>query len=159
MHMIKFPLASYSFRLLGSICISVGTLAVIGCGGVSTSVPVFPCTGQVLIKGKPVEGVQVTLTPASGEGAVASGKTDKDGKFRLNSTVGEGGMAVTGAPAGEYLVGLALAARSDSQDFLGQKIDKSAPVSMDRKYADPKTSGFKATVKGPETTLEPFEIK
>ena len=68
-------------------------MTLCGCG--STKHPVAPTEGVVLLDGKPAAGVSVVFRQA-GLSMVASGKTDKDGRFEL-STYGE----ADGAPVGE----------------------------------------------------------
>jgi hypothetical protein len=148
----------FAFAWLGIVAATAG-----GCGG-STSVPVFPTTGRILFQGKPLEGVQVTFRPVAPAGGgevmpVPLARTDAEGKFRLATAVGEGGLAVDGAPAGEYTVALTASGRSDSIDFLGKGATKAVANPIGDLYADPQTSGLKATVKPGPNELEPFDLK
>ena len=135
-----------------------------GCGG-PAPVAVFPTTGRVLFQGKPLEGVQVTFRPVSAAGGraatapVAVAKTDQEGKFHLVTAVGANGLAVDGAPAGDYAVALAPPGRSDSRDFLRKDAAKSPAIPIGDRYADARTSGLKATIKPGTNTLEPFDLK
>ena len=151
-------------RQLGLASLWVATATSAGCGGAgTTSVPLYPSSGQVLSNGKPVAGVQVTFRPIVPEGQnspapVPIARTDKDGKFRLATTVGEAGQAVDGAPAGDYAVAL-VAARSDSADFLRKDAASPTSATIDARFSNPETSGLKATIKPGENTLEPFDLK
>ena len=150
--------ARLAFAWLGIVVATAG-----GCGG-STTVSVFPTTGRVLFQGKPLEGVQVTFRPAAPAGAgtpspVPLAKTDAQGKFRLTTAVGEGGLAVDGAPAGDYAVALVASGRSDSVDFFGKGAPKAVANPIGDRYADAQTSGLKVTVKPGSNELEPFDLK
>ena len=134
-----------------------------GCGDPGPTVPLHPTTGQVLLRGKPLEGIQVSFRPVTaGEGRaapVAVARTDREGKFRLVTAVGVEGRTLDGAPAGDYAVALAPPGRSDSRDFLNKDATRSTASPLGSAYADAKTSGLKATVKPGENTLEPFDLK
>jgi hypothetical protein len=75
-------------------------LAAAGCGGAPKLVPV---TGTVKLDGKPVDGVRVYFWPTEQTAKTfvnrfAIGFSDKDGKFSLRGTNGDG------VEAGEYKV-------------------------------------------------------
>jgi hypothetical protein len=59
------------------------TLAALGCGGVSDRPALYPVSGTVVYKGKPVEGAQVSFFHEKAQRA-AEGKTDAEGKFVLS---------------------------------------------------------------------------
>jgi hypothetical protein len=77
--------------------------AAVGCGGTGISAPrSAPTSGAVLFKGKPAEGVKVTLHPKFDMGSVKftpNGVTGKDGRFTLSIAA-----SGDGAPPGEYSV-------------------------------------------------------
>jgi hypothetical protein len=69
-------------------------LLVGGCGG-GSGVGAVKATGTVTLDGTPVEGATVTFVP-KGEGRVATGITDAEGKFAMK-TVEAGDGAVPGS--------------------------------------------------------------
>ena len=90
---------------------------------------------------------------------VSIAKTDQDGKFRLTTHAGPDGTPVDGAPAGDYTVAIATSRPSDSGDIIGKKSPGEAANLIGSRYADPKTSGIKATIKAGPNALEPFDLK
>jgi hypothetical protein len=73
-----------------------------GCSGDNLE-PVYPVTGTVTAKGKPVEGAVIAFTPIKpGVGIAASAITDSSGVYKL-STRASG----DGAAAGQYSVTIA----------------------------------------------------
>jgi hypothetical protein len=64
-----------------------------------------PISGVVTVGGKPVASVVITFLPPSGAG-VASGETDKDGKFELKSMGGPGAVPGKYKVTISYLVSL-----------------------------------------------------
>lgn len=133
------------------------------CGGGSDGVTLHPVAGQVLFQGKPLPNVRLVFRPAGTASAITApvpiGQTDSEGKFRLSTAVGEGGPLTNGAPAGDYLVAITTLRRSDSSDFLSKSASSTTPDPIQKRYADPQTSGLKATIKAGENTLEPFDLK
>ncbi len=80
------------------------TLASAGCGKKEQRVPVYPVSGKVLVRGKPVAGVLVVLHAVDGSQPAPSrpnAKTAADGTFRLSTYDPQ-----DGAPAGNYAVTL-----------------------------------------------------
>ncbi|MFO0875915.1 MAG: hypothetical protein U0840_00830 [Gemmataceae bacterium] len=124
--------------------------AVVGCGSGISAPRTVPTAGTVLWKGKPAEGVKVTLHPKFNMGAVKftpSGLTGKDGHFTL-STAAPG----DGAPSGEYSVTFELLRPGTDKRGLDIEVDV-----WKGKYANPDT-GPKVTIGSSTTTLEPFRI-
>ncbi len=149
-------------RAVGLTLAALALATFSGCGGTGSTVPLHSTTGQVLLQGKPVEGVQVTFHSVAGAGKdtttpVPFARTDKDGKFQITTAVGPDGQALNGAPAGDYLVTLVLS-RSDSADFLKRPANGSTIPSIDARFANPTTSGLKATIKPGENALEAFQV-
>lgn len=73
-----------------------------GCFGEGLE-PVYPVTGTVTQKGKPVEGAIVAFTPAvQGVGIPASGTTDASGTYKLTTR-----SSGDGAAAGKYKISIA----------------------------------------------------
>jgi hypothetical protein len=70
-----------------------GLIAIGGCSGDDLE-PVYPVTGTITMKGKPVEGAIVAFTPTEG-GTPASGTTDAAGVYSL-TTRSSGDGAVVG---------------------------------------------------------------
>ena len=98
----------------------------------------YPVRGQVLFKGRPVAGAMVVLHPL---GPAAAGQkplayTDAEGRFGLTTD-----RPGDGVPAGEYAVTVVW--RRPFYDSEG----KPGPNLLPARYADPKKSGLKATVK------------
>jgi len=126
-------------------------------------VALHPASGQVLFRGQPLADVQVVFRPAGPEkpglAPVPIGRTDPEGKFRLTTSVGDVGSLPEGAPAGDYLVGISTPRPSDSVDFLRKDAPKATPDVLRGRYADPGTSGLKATIKPRPNALEPFDLK
>jgi hypothetical protein len=80
-------------------CIAVLLLSQWGCG--SGQVPVYPVSGRVTFKGRPmVGGGTISFIPIDADsGKGAGGKIDEDGNFAM-TTYREG----DGSPAGKYRV-------------------------------------------------------
>jgi hypothetical protein len=137
--------------------------AIPACGGDPNQVALHPASGQVLYEGKALPDVQIIFRPAGADptvvAAVPIGQTDSEGKFRLSTAVGEDGRLTDGAPEGDYLVGIVTPRRTDSVDILRKDGPKLTPDLLQGRFADPKTSGLKATIKPGENTLQPFDLK
>jgi hypothetical protein len=134
------------------------------CGGASSGpLTLHPAGGQVLFQGKPLPGVQVLFRPTGldkdAPATVPMGRTDDEGKFRLASFVPGESRPSDGAPAGDYLVAISTPARSDSIDFTRKEAAKTGPDLLQRRFADPRTSGLKATIRPGPNALEPFDLK
>jgi hypothetical protein len=77
-------------------------LVCLGCSGENLE-PVYPVSGTITSKGKPVEGAIVAFTPTTpGVGISASGVTDSSGVYKLTTR-----MSGDGAAAGKYDVTVA----------------------------------------------------
>jgi len=74
-----------------------------GCGRGPKRPIVHPVKGRVMLEGRPLEGVGVSLRPVvKGQGVTAFGKTRADGSFTITSTLA--GTLGAGAVPGEYAV-------------------------------------------------------
>ena len=144
----------------------------VGCGGGDGFPPPVPVSGKVLVAGKPVEGAAVTFLSKSG-GRSASGKTDKDGNFKLTSVKTD-----DGASPGEYAVTISKqeakgggSATVDISKGYGDNYGKmqgaAGSGSMEKvinqvlpaKYADPLQAGLvRSVVKGDKNEFD-FDLK
>jgi hypothetical protein len=134
------------FVLVGTI------LACAGCGGPTSTAPSIPKTspvrGSVLVKGKPLEGVEVIFHPLFDTGSLKYtplGTTASDGSYSLS-------CGPDGAPPGEYAVTFKYPVQTDPGDA-GSMVDR-----WNGKYANPKQSKFKVTIKDSDNQLEPFRL-
>jgi hypothetical protein len=71
------------------------SLVLFGCGGPET----HTVTGRITLDGSPLRDALVAFVPASEEGTWACGRTDSDGRYKL-----EQGADVEGTTAGRYTV-------------------------------------------------------
>lgn len=120
-----------------------------GCGK-DISVPsTVPVTGVVKYKGKPLQGIRVTLHSQGGAAKpqfIPSGQTGPDGKFTLST-----GAPGNGAPTGTYVV-----------TFEKPEITGSVETEVDAfggKYSDPAKSQWTVTIEKGENSLQPFDLK
>ena len=161
--MISDPRRSSPRRVATPLLVALLSWAIPSCGGDAGQVKLHPASGRVLFGGKPLPEVQVIFLPAGPDPtaptAVPIAKTDLEGRFRLATAVGEEGKLADGAPEGDYLVGIFTPRRSDSVDFLSKDGPKLTADVLKGRFADPKTSGLKATIKPGENALEPFQLK
>ena len=144
----------------------------VGCGGGDGLPPPIPVSGKVVFAGKPVDGAAVTFLSKSG-GRSASGKTDKDGNFKLTSVKTD-----DGASPGEYAVTISKqeakgggSATVDISKGYGDNYGKmqgaAGSGSMEKvinqvlpaKYADPLQAGLvRSVVKGDKNEFD-FDLK
>jgi hypothetical protein len=126
-------------------------VALLACS-CNSSPALYPVRGSVFVDGKPAEGAVVVFHRV-GETALnarkPSGRVGKDGTFTLTThTSGDG------AEAGEYLVAIAwLGDASRINSTTGE-----VPVRLSPKYADPKSSNLRATVKEGTNELPPYRL-
>ena len=119
-----------------------------GCGN-GISVPsTVPVSGVVKYKGKPLQGIRVTLH-AQGETAkpkfIPSGQTGPDGKFTLST-----GAPGNGAPSGSYLVTF------EKPEIGSPAKTGSIETEIDAfggKYSDPAKSKWTITIEQGENSL------
>ena len=129
------------------VLVALVCAAVVGCGGGISAPRTVPTSGTVLFKGKPAEGVKVTLHPKFNMKFTPNGVTGKDGRFILST-----GAPVDGAPPGEYSVTFELLRAGADERGLDTEFDV-----WKGKYANPDTAP-KVTVGSSATTLEPFRL-
>jgi hypothetical protein len=141
--------ASVRHRRNLSLSFLLAATVLAGCGkGISVPSTV-PVTGVVKYKGKPLQGIRVTLhrdPGAAKSGFIPTGQTGPDGKFTLST-----GAPGNGAPPGSYVV-----------TFEKPEITGSVETEVDAfrgKYSDPAKSDWKVTIEGSENSLQPFELK
>jgi hypothetical protein len=124
--------------------------ALLGGCGKGISVPsTVPVTGVVTYKGKPLQGIRVTLHPqteAAKPSFIPTGQTGPDGKFKLST-----GAPSNGAPPGTYVV-----------TFEKPEITGTVETEIDTfggKFSDPAKSQWTFTIEKGENSLGPFELK
>lgn len=142
----------------------VAVVLVIGCAlGCGESGPdLHRATGSVTYQGEPVVGALVTFTFGNGE--VASGNTDAQGKFAINSIAGKAKVAVSkisasslsAADVGSMSPTEAMAKMHAGAD---KKEDMGLPKNeLPTKYSNSSTSGFEADVKAGGTNDFSFAL-
>ena len=130
-------------------------LAVMGCSE-SINQTTYPVQGEVRLDGKPFKGVTVVFRPVDKTNfkrqEIPQGITDENGKYSIHTYTSK-----DGAPAGEYKVGLAFMQPLDEEG--GDQVKRDASqLTFPPKYADPETSGLKATVEKKSSTIPTFEL-
>jgi hypothetical protein len=132
-------------------------------------VPVFPVTGHVTYRGKPVPHALVVLhAPGANAAAPPSkpgdpgaigppkplGTTDDEGKFQIHTYFGN-----DGAPAGSYRATVVLAGGGETRNVMAKQIVKTSATQIPAKYADPATTDLRVEVKEGPNELEAFDLK
>jgi hypothetical protein len=143
-----------SFALLFLLAALVlGAIMLSGC---AEGIPVpstVPVSGTVKYKGKPVQGIRVTLHPQAGTAKpefAPSGQTGPDGKFTFST-----GAPGNGAPPGSYLVTF------EKPEIGSPASTGSVETEIDAfggKYSDPAKSKWTITIEKGENWLQPFEL-
>jgi hypothetical protein len=121
------------------------TLPHFGTGCSSASSPAtVPARGQVLIGGKPVEGLSITLVPGNGAGEALkpSAVVNPDGSFVLTTYDPSTRKSYAGAPPGQYVVLVTLTGSSKAKTEDGR--DRSRR--LDPRYKDPQKSPLRAEI-------------
>ncbi|MDA1014794.1 MAG: carboxypeptidase-like regulatory domain-containing protein [Planctomycetota bacterium] len=113
-----------------------------GCGG-SENVDTVPVTGVVTVDGKAIEGATVTFTLAEGSGKAASGTTDDEGKFSLQTYVADDGAAIGKHNVTISKVGGGNSVPSSDPDEM-EKAPMESPIA--EKYGNVETSELTETV-------------
>lgn len=150
------------------LLLAAGTLT--GCGGDRTyRFPVHPADGTVMQKGKPVPGAFVRfhpvnpdlLKPPEGRDAdpvMLTTETDENGKFVMSTYLADDGL-----PAGEYTVTVTVpSSEPDGENADGKPASKSKGIAVPaalRKYSEPATSPFQATVQADGPNHFSFELE
>ena len=114
----------------------VGLLTgLVGCG--QSGPKLEPVSGQILKDGKAMTNVAVSLVP-EGSGIAAIGTADSSGKIVVQTN------GRSGAMQGRYKIGVTEPTRPMTPEAL--KSGSPPPLSFDRKYESPQTSGFEFEV-------------
>jgi hypothetical protein len=152
------PASKPSGRIVNQFLLATSCLVVVialGCQRTSPtfeSRPTVPAEGQVIVQGKPAEGVQVFLHPHDGtQGGKPRGLTDGQGRFHLR-TYHDG----DGAPPGEYTVTLYWPGPYNPKMAVE---DQMPPDRLGERFMDRKKSALRATVGSGPTVLPPFDVK
>ena len=137
-------------RIQPSVCLCAALAAIAGCGGGQKAVvedpnvlPYVQC--KVQLNGKDIEWAVIGLHSAGGgKSTEVTGQYDDDSSSYRFITK-EGTTKRGGVPEGDYIVTVKT----------GQKTNTKIPA----KYANPTTSGIKATIKKGNNYLEPIELE
>lgn len=135
------------------VLLLLGAVVLGGCGSGLAVPSTAPVSGVVKYKGKPLQGIRVTLH-AQGETAkpkfIPTGQTGPDGKFTLST-----GAPGNGAPPGSYVVTFEKPEIGSpaSTGFVETEID-----AFRGKYSDPAQSKWTITIERGENSLQPFEL-
>jgi hypothetical protein len=137
-----------------ALLILLGAVVLGGCGkGISVPSTV-PVSGVVKYKGKPLQGIRVTLHRQSGTAKsefIPSGQTGRDGRFTLST-----GAPGNGAPPGTYV------ATFDKPEIGSPASTGSIETEVDAfggKFTDPAKSKWTVTIEKGGNSLQPFELE
>lgn len=126
---------------------SLWSLLLIGCGslaGCGSGVDTVPAEGVLTYKGKPVPDMAVTFMPQGGKGQMATGETDAEGKFKLQTRVpGDGAMVGDYQVSFQAMIDVPENEPAAMPGFPGYEAPKSP---LPPKYADSLKSGVTASV-------------
>ncbi len=131
-------------------------IAFAGCSGTKGGPATVEVTGTVTLNGASVDQANVLFSPeiGSNDGRLASqAKTDAQGRFQLTTHVG-GGKFKSGIVPGKYVVTVT------KPDPAPAKNTFAAPKNLlPSKYAEAKSSPFKAEVAAGQKNEFPFDLK
>ena len=114
----------------------VGLLtALVGCG--QSGPKLEPVSGKILKDGKAMTNVSVALVP-EGSGIAAIGSADSSGTIVVQTN------GRSGAMQGKYKIGVTEPTRPMTEEAL--RSGSPPPLSFDRKFESPQTSGFEFEV-------------
>jgi hypothetical protein len=136
--------------LLWAAAIVPGLLLGTGCSSKTNTIPTFPVTGKVDVKGEAPEGAFLVFHPKTpiADAPRPRANVGPDGSFDLSTF-----DAKDGAPAGEYAVTI------EWYKLVKEGNDvKAGPNVIPRQYLSPETTPLKVTVKEGPNQLEPFKI-
>jgi len=135
-------------------------LVAFGCGGGAPVQKTEMVEGVITLDGAPLEGAAITFNPVGGDGTVASGFTDAQGKYTIQTLRGkpEGGTT-----SGEYVV--TVSKWEDVPTGRTERIDSETVIPiMDQRllvhpnYENQQKSPLKATVTPGKNTFD-FDLK
>jgi septal ring-binding cell division protein DamX len=138
-------------------------LCTIGCGGTNLPVTVS-VTGKVTYQDKPVDGAQVVLNNIDPAGKPASGITDAQGNFAVQTYVDPTAQA-RGAVPGSYKVTVTKTEKSSmsSTDMMNASAGGTKPVGpknlLPEKYASVTTTDLPAEIKKGTSEVLKLELK
>ncbi len=132
--------------------------ATLTCGCSRTSGPAkkacYPVKGQLLVQGKPAEGVLLSFQPKGNanpdewSAGFPHATTSADGKFEVGTYTDN-----DGAPAGDYVV-IAIWTLPNPQNE-----EASSPDKLGGRYSDSATSKLTAKVESKPTELAPINLQ
>lgn len=148
-------------RRAAMLCLGcVLAVAFVGCDGATLDTEAV--TGTVTLDGKPLAGAMVNFTPVSKEGgaAAAYGKTDENGRFKLQTMLG---AADAGTTPGEYIVTVSKTELQETGNTItnsdGTTSPEMEPVeTLPEKYTKTSESDLRATVVDGEKNDFTFEL-
>jgi hypothetical protein len=120
----------------------------------SSHKPVYSVRGRVLVQGTPAGHASVTFHPvgAAPGNPLPSAQTDDQGYFTLTSYAGN-----DGAPAGDYTVTVVWFRTAPARDQ--SEGESNGRNVLPPRYANPATSGLRATVNPGTNELPPFQVQ
>ena len=125
------------------LAMALPPFVLVGCGPGRVSV-----SGEVTLDSQPLADAQVLFQPVSG-GRPATGKTDAAGKFTLSTDKPGDGVA-----PGDYQVAVTAVSISYARPTDGSEYSEKTTWRAPKTYADPKTSGLKASVTNDNKTFK-----
>ncbi len=128
-----------------AFCLLLAIIATLGCNSTGSNLPkTVPAAGVVTLDGKPVDGAQVVLVPASQGITGATAVTDASGRFTLRAYPEK-----DGAIPGEYKVQVSKTIQVKVAGAKGS-VDGGDPVRFEYgvpgKYTDSQKSGLSVTI-------------
>ncbi|MCA9049309.1 MAG: carboxypeptidase regulatory-like domain-containing protein [Planctomycetaceae bacterium] len=154
--MVRFGLCLVVFSLLAGC----------GGGGAAPPAPVFPVSGVVTYKGKPLSGADVTFSSEAANRS-AFGRTDDQGRYRLTTFSSNDG-AVEGKQSvmiSKFVAPVAAVPEPgvESEQYIppGYGPEEKKPETkpeIPEKYSKPETSGLIAVVNSPGPNEINFEL-
>lgn len=134
----------------------LSAVLVVGCGGQSgpAKKACYPVKGQVLVQGKPAEGVLLIFRPKENPDATEwptgfpHATSAAEGKFEIGTYTDN-----DGAPAGDYVVVATWTVPNPQNE------EASSPDKLGGRFADPATSKLSAKVEAKPTELSPINLQ
>lgn len=139
--------------LLMVFCLTTFACGCSGSSGPSKKV-CYPVHGQLLVQGKPAEGVLLIFQPKDNPNTAdwptgfPHATTTADGKFEIGTYTDN-----DGAPAGDYVVIATWTVPNPQNE------EASSPDKLGSRYADPAKSKLTAKVEAKPTELPPINLQ